>query len=200
MKNVLSMSGNLDILYTSLQGRYAKALFLEGRKADCLDAISEDFTKLDNLFCKNQRLKKLLSSSSWGGSVSNELWKTVGKELSFCQTFLNFVRIVSTNARLTLIDKIRYVYDIAYKRDKRIQDVVIYSVAELNSAQKKKLEKLLAEFFADKVVVHYEIDEKLLAGIKISSGGVVIDASVATQIRQLETFCKEAKLEREYEN
>ena len=135
-----------------------------------------------------------------GKSVSNELWETVGKELSFCPTFLNFVQIVSTNARLTLIDKIRYVYDIACKQHKHIQDVVIYSVAELHSAQKKKLEKLLAGFFADKLVVHYEIDEKLLAGIKISSGGVVIDASVATQIRQLETFCKEAKLEREYEN
>ena len=200
MKNVLVMSKNLDILYTSLQGRYARALFLEGEKINCLDAISEDFTKLDNLFFKNHHLKKLLSSCSWGKNVSNELWQTVGKDLSFCPLFLNFIQVVSNNARLKIIDKIRYIYDIAYKQHKHVQDVVIYSVTELSAVQRKKLEKLLAGFCTDKVAVHYEIDEKLLAGIKISSGGTVIDASVATQIMQLENFCRETKLEREYEN
>ena len=200
MKNVLAMSENLEILYTSLQGRYAKALFLEGQKNGNLDAISEDFIKLENLFVKNQSLKNLLSSCSLGKDASNELWKTVGKELSFCPTFLKFMQVVSSNARLRLIDKIRYVYDIAYKQYKRMQDVIVYSVAELNSIQMKKLEKLLAGFFTNTVVVHYEIDEKLLAGIKISSAGTVIDASVATQIRQLAHFCKETKAERVYEN
>ena len=200
MKNVLAMSENLEILYTSLQGRYAKALFLEGKKNGNLDAISEDFIKLENLFFKNQSLKNLLSSCSLGKDASNELWHTVGKELSFCPTFLKFMQVVSSNVRLKLIDKIKYVYDIAYKQYKRMQDVIVYSVTELNSIQMKKLEKLLAELFTDKVVVHYEIDEKLLAGIKISSAGTVIDASVATQIRQLAHFCKETKAERVYEN
>ena len=77
---------------------------------------------------------------------------------------------------------------------------MIYSTTEFSSIQRKKLEKLLAKFFTGKISVHYEIDEKLLAGIKISSGGTVIDASVVTQIRQLENFCKEKNLEGEYEN
>ena len=200
MKNALAMSRNLDVLYTSLQGRYARALFLEGEKTACLDAINEDFAKLDNLFFKNQHLKKLLTGCSCGKNDSNDIWEMIGKELAFCPIFLNFMRIVSNNARLKLIDKIRYVYDIAYKHYKHTQDVVIYSVTELNSIQRKKLGKLLAEFFTDRITVHYEIDEKLLAGIKILSGGVVIDASLATQIRQLENFCKEMKLERKYEN
>ncbi len=200
MKNVLAMSKNLDILYTSLQGRYAKALFLEGEKNSCLSAITEDFTKLENLFFKNHHLKKLLSSSSLEKIVSNELWETVGKELSFCPSFLRFMQVVSNNARLKLINKIRYVYDIAYKQYTNTQDVVIYSTTEFSSIQRKKLEKLLAKFFTGKISVHYEIDEKLLAGIKISSGGTVIDASVVTQIRQLENFCKEKNLEGEYEN
>lgn len=185
------MSGNLDILFTSLQGRYAKALFLEGQRERCLDEIGENFDTLENLFLKDRNLERFLYSCSLNGHDSENFWNILGKKLSFCHTFLNFLRIVSDNARLKLLMKIKYIYDIAHKQYRNIKDIVIYSVIKLNNLQKKKLEKLIIELFGETSEIRYEIDEKLLAGIKIFANGVVVDASAITQIRQLEDFCKD---------
>lgn len=184
------MLKNLAILFTSLQGRYAKALFTEGNRVGCLETINENFDKLSELFLTNRHLEELLSSSTWNRNTSAELWETIGKKLSFCPTFLNFVKVVADNARLGLINKIKYIYNIAYEHYKNTQSIVIYSAVKLNIMQKKKLEKLVAKIFPENATIRYEIDENLLGGLKISLNGVVIDASVATQVRQLESFAR----------
>lgn len=188
------MSRNLDVLFTSLQGRYAKALFLEGQKEGCLDEIGQNFDTLENLFLKDRYLERFLSNYSLSGHDSENFWNILEQKLSFCPTFLKFLRIVSDNARLKLLMKIKYIYDIACRQYRNIKDIVIYSVIKLNNLQKKKLEKLIMELFGKKSEIRYEIDEKLLAGIKIFADGVIVDASAIMQIRQLENFCKDIKI------
>ena len=67
----------------------------------------------------------------------------------------------------------------------------MYSVVKLKVVQKKRVEKLISKIFDGDTMVEYEIDERLLAGIKISSGGKVIDASASTKIKQLADFCQD---------
>ena len=182
------MSGKLDVLYSSLQGRYAKALFDEGVKNGELEQIKDNFESIISFFESHKGIHRSLVVSLFDG------------QLPLCQTFSNFMRVVAGNDRMNIFSKIKYVYDLAFNKYTNRRDVTIYSVIELKEPQKNTLEALISKFFTEDVAVKYEIDENLLGGIKIVSDGKVIDASVATQVRQLEDFCKEIKLERLYEN
>ena len=194
------MERSLDVLYTSLQGRYAKALFIEGLKAQCVDEIRENFEKLETFFKASRILKKFLTTNSMNSLNLNYNWAHIAEHLKLCPIFLNFVRLVTENGRFDLFYKIKYIYERAYAKCRGIRNVTVYSVIELKVVQRRQLEKLIAKFFSEKVAIKYEIDVNLLGGVKIVSDGKVIDASVATQIRQLENFCGNMKLERVYEN
>lgn len=182
------MAGKLEVLYSSLQGRYAKALFNEGVKNGELEQIKDNFESIISFFESHKGIQRSLVVRLFDG------------QLPFCQTFSKFLRVVAENNRINMLQKIKYVYNLAFNKYKNKRDVTICSVIELKAPQKKTLEALISKFFEEDVAVKYEIDENLLGGIKIVSDGKVIDASVATQVRQLENFCKEMKLESLYEN
>ena len=187
---ILMMAENFEVLFTSLQGRYAKALFAEGQKANCLEEISKNFAMLGSFFDTNCNIKNVLSGQYWNKSELDKMWVSIGKHLSFCPLFLNFVRLVTSNDRFGLLDKMRHIYNIAYARYKNVRSVIVYSVVRLKVAQ-KRVEKLVSKIFDGDVMVEYEIDEKLLAGIKILSDGRVIDVSALAKIKQLADFCQD---------
>lgn len=186
---------SLKVLFTSLQGRYAKALFLEGKRNACLDEIFENFLKLDTFFKNNQSIQKLLTSHSVNQKDLDAGWLALGDYLSFCPIFLNFIRQVIENKRFNLINKIKYVYGVAFAKYKNSRNVVVSSAVELLPEQKKKVEGLIFRVFKEKVIVKYKVNEKILAGIKISSEEMVVDASAFSQVKQLSHFYKNLKIE-----
>lgn len=186
---------SLKVLFTSVQGRYAKALFLEGKRNACLDEIFENFLKLDTFFKNNQAIQKLLTSHSVNQKDLDAGWLALGDYLSFCPIFLNFIRQVIENKRFNLINKIKYVYGVAFAKYKNSRNVVVSSAVELLPEQKKKVENLIFRMFKEKVIVKYKVNEKILAGIKISSEEMVVDASAFSQVKQLSHFYKNLKIE-----
>ena len=191
---------SLKVLFTSLQGRYAKALFAEGKKAACLDEIFENFSKLEIFFKNNPEIKKLLTGHSVNQKDLDAGWLALGNHLSFCPVFLNFIRQVVENKRFDLINKIKYVYNVAYAKYKNSRNVVVSSAVELLPEQKKKVENLILKAFKEKVIIKYKINEKILAGLKISSEEMVVDASAFAQVKQLSRFYKSLKIEGRNEN
>ncbi len=191
---------SLKVLFTSLQGRYAKALFAEGKKASCLDEISDDFSRLDVFFKNNPSIKKILTSSSINPKELDAGWIAVSNHLSFCPIFVNFIRQIAKNKRFELINKIKYVYNVAFAKHKNSRNVVVSSAVELLPEQKKRIEALILKAFKEKVIVKYKINEKLIAGLKISSEEMAVDASTFSQVKQLSQFFKNLKMEVEDEN
>jgi len=191
---------SLKVLFTSLQGRYAKALFLEGKKCGCLDEIAENFSKLDIFFKNNPAIKKLLTGHSVNQNDLDTGWLALGDYLSFCPVFLNFIRQVVENKRFNLINKIKCVYNVAFAKYKNSRNVVVSSAVELLPEQKEKIVNLIRRAFKEKVIIKYKVNEKILAGLKISSEEMVVDASAFTQIKQLSRFYKSLKIEGRYED
>jgi F-type H+-transporting ATPase subunit delta len=182
-------------LFTSLAGRYAKALFNEGLKTECLEPIFDNFAKLEIFFKNNQSLKKLLTSGCLSVNDLDIGWNAVGDHLSFCPVFLAFIRQVVANRRFNIMNRIRHVYTVAFAKHKDMRNVVISSVVELLPEQKERAKKLVAKLFSEKAIITYKINEKILAGIKISSEEVAIDASAFAQLKQLSKFYKNLKIE-----
>ncbi len=185
---------SLNVLFTSLPGRYAKALFAVGKKESCLDAIIDNFSKLEIFFKNHPSVKKLLTSYCMNKKDLDAGWLAVGTHLSFCPVFLNFMRQVVENRRFDIIKRIRHIFNVAFAKYKNRRNLTISSVVELLPEQKKKLEGLICRVFKEKTIIKYKINEKILGGIKISSEELIVDASVRAQMKQLAEFYKNLKL------
>lgn len=185
---------SLKVLFTSLPGRYANALFKEGKKENCLNEILENFIKLEEFFKGNIALKKLLTGHSMNKKELDSCWLSVGEYLSFCPVFLSFIRQVVVNGRFEIINKIKYIFNVALAKYKNRRNVAVSSSVELLPEQKIKIEGLIAKTFKEKANVIYKVNEKILGGIKIASEELVIDASAIAQLKQLSNYFKNLKL------
>ena len=199
LRKIAAMNG-LDVLYTSIQGRYAKALFECGNKSNKLPQILTDFDKLNDLLHRNKNIQKIIFGTGYNKTQLNELLQQIGNHLSLCDIFVNFVRILAENNRLNLLSKIQYVYQKAYNEQKNIRNVTVCSVIELNESQKLEIKNLAENFFGQDIVMYYKIDKMILGGIKILTDDIVVDATLATQIRQLANHLKKARIEVKHEN
>jgi ATP synthase F1 delta subunit len=121
-------------------------------------------------------------------------WRIVGDYLSFCPVFLAFIRQIAINRRFSILSRIKYVFNVAFIKYKNMRNVVVSSPVELLPEQKQRIEKLISLAFKEKIIIRYKINESLLAGIKISSEELVIDASAKVQLRQLLYFYKDLRL------
>jgi F-type H+-transporting ATPase subunit delta len=181
---------SLSVLFTSLPGRYARALFNEGKKANNLQEILDSFDRLDTFFEKHSSVRKLLTSSCVNATDLDAGWRALGDHLSFCPTFTAFMRQVIHNRRFQIIGKIKYVFRVAVAKHKNMRNVIVSSAVELLPEQRARVEKLIASAFKEKVIIRYKINERILAGIKIASEEVVVDASALSQLKQLSTYCR----------
>jgi ATP synthase F1 delta subunit len=178
------------VLFTSLPGRYACALFNEGKKAGNLQEILDYFDRLDTFFEKHPAVRKLLTGNCVNVTDLDAGWRALGDHLSFCPMFTAFMRQVINNKRFSIIGKIKYVFRVAVAKHKGMRNVTVSSAVELLPEQRARVEKLIARTFKEKAIIGYEINERILAGIKIASEEVVVDASALSQLKQLSTYCK----------
>ena len=193
-KAFLMNINNLKVLLTSLPGRYASALFAEGKKTESLHEILENFQTLEVFFEHNVSLKKFLTNSCSSEKELDSAWVTIGEKLSFCPVFLSFVREVVKNHRFSLFGNIRHIFYIALAKHHNKRDIAIVSVVDLLPEQKQRIEKILEAIVSAKAIIRYEIDESLVGGILIKSEEIVIDASVAAQLKQLSCCLKNEKI------
>jgi F-type H+-transporting ATPase subunit delta len=188
--------GRLQVLYTSLPGRYAHALFASGLRAGCLEEILDDFGKLAD-FCESSfRTKKLLSCCLLKEPELNECLKIISNDLSFCEIFSSFIKLLVLNKRFNLIQNVRYIYENAFRQHKGEHNVVVSSFFPLSPSQKKKVSTLASGIVEGAVVMKYETDKEILGGLKIAIDDLVIDASVLSQSRQMSTYLTESVMSR----
>ena len=185
---------SLKVLFTSLPGRYARALFNEGKRSECLDEIVENFQKLEVFFKNNEPIKRLLSSYCMNEKDLMKSWIAVGENLSFCPIFLSFIRQLVLNRRFDILNKIKYIFNVALAKYKNKRNVVVYSAVELLPEQKKKIEKLIEKGMEENTIISYKVNEKILGGIKIASEELIVDASAKVQLKQLSSYLKNIKI------
>lgn len=68
--------------------------------------------------------------------------------------------------------------------DVEVSKVEIVSALALDANQKQKIESQLKIRFGEKIEIIEELDDRLVAGLTIKVGSIVLDASLASKIRQ----------------
>lgn len=168
---------------TTIARPYAEAIFaraVETGKLDLWSEMLELLTAVVNdptmqgivanpLFDRDDLAKLILEIG--GGRLTDEA--------------ANLVKLLTLNARLTILSEIRELFEVLKAEKDLILNVHVVSAYALKTAQEKQLAEALKKMLGRDVTITSEKDPDLIGGVHIRAGDTVIDGSVKGQLQQL---------------
>lgn len=168
---------------TTMARPYAKAAFQAAFAADALNSWSEMLNKVAAVVT-DERVKALLSRPSAGGKAQADLIiEVMGDEIS--EKVQNFIHVLAKNKRLVLLPEVVVLFEqLKAKQEKRV-DVEVVSAFELNESTREKLIAALKKRLQQEVSLNTSVDKRLIGGMVIHAGDMVIDGSVRGRLNKL---------------
>jgi len=97
----------------------------------------------------------------------------------------NFIRLLADNGRLELLPEILTLFENHKAEYEKTVDVNLTSAVELTKQQLTELDNKLEGKLGRKVNINCEIDPKVMGGLIIRAGDLVIDASIRGKLDEL---------------
>lgn len=162
---------------------YAKAAF---EHALASSALAEWSTMLATVaaVASNETVAKLLSSPSrTTAEQAQSFIEVCGDALDAGGQ--NFIRILAENKRLSLLPLISELFEAQKAIQEQTVDVELTTALALDTESEKRLAEKLRERLKREIKIHSHVDPKLLGGIVVRAGDLVIDGSVRGRLAKL---------------
>ena len=173
---------------------YGEALFDFAKGSNSLDKMYENALDIVNVFNINGEVLDFLLNPKITDDQKIEFLNTLFSKLDN-KKILEFLSIIVKKGRQKEIVPILKHFTHLTLKDKNIGEATVFSAKELTDTQKNALEqKLISTTSFDKFIVDYNVDESLIAGLKIKIDDKVIDTTYKTKIFDISKSLRGLKL------
>lgn len=120
--------------------------------------------------------------------ISAEEKKTVLKAIfgdKVCTEFMNFLYVLVDKRRAGRLKQIMKTYRHLLEEEEGVLYGTVFSVEKLSEERLAEVEKQTSDLMQAKVKLTNEIDEKLMAGIKVIVEGKIIDATYRRRFNEM---------------
>jgi F-type H+-transporting ATPase subunit delta len=164
--------------------RYADALFQLGNEKAVLEQFTDEFRTVQEVFESNTNLITFLKHPRVHNAKKKQFLDEVFQGLSV--DVVNTIKLLAERHRSEMIPSIIDHFIQLVNDAKGIAVATVYSVRELNEAEKKELETAFAKRF-NKNSLEFEnkVDTSVLGGVKIRLGNTIYDGSVSGKLRRI---------------
>ena len=169
--------------YNTLARPYAKAAFeyalSEGKLADwsaMLGMVAEA--------ASNKEVAEFLLNPSLNSGAKAELLLDICK-VKVDDKSSNFIQLLSEKSRLPLIPVIAGMYEAFRAEQEKSVEALVTSAFALEAEQQQLLVDALRKRLNCEVTLKVEIDKRLIGGVIIRTGDLVIDGSIRGKIAKL---------------
>jgi F-type H+-transporting ATPase subunit delta len=171
--------------------RYAKALykFASERKQDqaiydlmkqlaaTFEQVSDLQTAVTNPFVSNSDKVGLLMSAANVSVVDNAV---------ATQCFVNFLKLLVDNDRLSFVRGIALAYIVLYRKANNIYKVEVVTADAIDDAETSRLKGLISKHLKDATMEYSQsVDSSLIGGFIINIDNEQLDASISNELKQL---------------
>ena len=164
--------------------RYGQSLFDIAKEKNCVDIFLKEVQELKSVIEKEAGFVKVLMAVRINRQEKHDFLNRLFKD-KIQKELLNFVHLMVDRKRVPyLIDSLEAYEELAYEALK-IKLAVVYSARLLTDDQITKVKGKLEQNSGFQVLLRNEVDESLIAGIKVKMGNQVIDISTQYEIEQL---------------
>lgn len=169
---------------------YAEALFEVGRDKGKLDALQQQLGEFADAVDANRELQVFFFSPYLSSTEKQEGLKRAiaGAE----PELINFLELLVDKHRMTEIFRIRRELDELWKHENRRLDVTVTSAVELDTSVVEKIGHEVERQTGEKVDLSSKVDDRILGGIVLQVGNMVLDASIRSRLEKLKKSVAQA--------
>ncbi|HWJ41892.1 MAG TPA: ATP synthase F1 subunit delta [Solirubrobacterales bacterium] len=162
---------------------YAEALFEVGRDKGKLDALQQQLGEFADAVDGNRELQVFLFSPYLSSIEKKDGLK---RAISGAEPeLMNFLEVLVDKGRMTEVFRIRRELDELWKHENRRIDVTVTSAVELDPAVVAKIGQEVERQTGEEVDLSSSVDDRILGGIVLRVGNMVLDASIRSRLEKL---------------
>lgn len=172
-------------LKTDNVGRvYAEALLELAQDQGIMDVLAEEIQSLLPIIAEGGELHRLLTNPAISDEERGKIVQAVfqGKVSGL---LYNLLRLLGDKCRLGSLPQVAAGYLLAVAEARGQVDVVAYVATALDPAVAKQVGDQIGQALGKTVTLNQKVDPALIGGMKIKVGDQLIDASVASQLRNM---------------
>lgn len=163
--------------------KYAEAL-AELRQGE---TVIEDLKLVKEAFDNNPEFLEFFANPQYPTEQKTLVLSKVFKD-KVQKEVLNTLMILLERRRIELAPYLLACYKEIYYKRENIEFAKLSSASKLSDKELEEIKAQLAKSFNKQVEINNEIDESLIAGMKIQVANKVIDSSLKTKLKNLKTL------------
>jgi len=162
---------------------YAGALFEVGREKGKLDTLQQQLGEFTDAVDRNQELQVFFFSPYLS---SEEKVAGLKRAISGAEPeLINFLELLVDKGRMPEIFRIRREFEELWKQENRRIDVTVTSAVELDPEVVAKIGQEVERQTGEEVDLSSAVDDRILGGIVLQVGNMVLDASIRSRLDKL---------------
>lgn len=164
--------------------RYALAFYELSKENNELEKAETEVNAIKNLIKSHSEFRNMIASPTIDKIDQINALKQLSEKFSFTKTFKNFLEFIASKRRLFFLNEIlnNFLNLTSLKRGE--VKVKLISSKELNSEEIEKIKKDLENDYGSKLNINYIYDPKLLGGLVVQIGSIMIDTSIKSKLQK----------------
>lgn len=166
--------------------RYALALYQLAQENSELDRIENETRSIKDLLKENFEFVSLVKDPTYNKNEQLQIIDIISKKFNFSKTFTNFLSLLCFKRRLFFLDRILSFFLKLISKGKGEIQAKLSSSKELSKSEIENIQQELSENFTSKIKLDYKYEPKLIGGLIIQVGSIMIDTSIKNKLKQLQ--------------
>lgn len=177
-------------IQSSLQGRYASALFDLASENGTVTAVEKDLETLGAALSESHDFSAATTNPQLSRGEQGAAVAAIAKHLKLSDLTANFLGVLASNRRLAKLPQIIAAFRAIAANQRGEVSATVTSAHPLTKDQVKTLKDKLTARVGRTVMLTADTDADLLGGLVVTIGSERIDASIRTRLNSLSQAMK----------
>lgn len=178
------------MIRSKVSKRYAKALLSLGMEDGRFQEYGKELQDFSSFYASHQELNQAISNPAFTLEERKRLLRALLARSVYSETIRNFLSLILDKNRIRSIEEINAFYGQLTDEVSNTVRADVVVPRPLSAEAENKLGKALEQMTAKKVRMAIRQDDRLLGGIVVKIGDLVVDGSVKTQVQGIKESLK----------
>ena len=133
---------------------------------------------------ENSEFFNFLKKPTYQLEIQSKVFNKISDVLKLSRTFNNFLQFIIKKRRIYFLYNILKSFIKLNTKEKGIVNAVLTSSKDLSEEEKNKINTEISKAISSTVNFSYKIDKKLISGVKVQVGSLLIDTSVSNKLKK----------------
>ena len=171
--------------------RYALALYELSIEKNLVEDTETSVNKLIKVYENSEEFRNFIQNPTNSLNDQGQAMEKLSEIMNFSKIMNNFLQVLVFKRRLFFIYKIMNNFLKISSKNKGQEEAILTSSKKLNIEELKKISEDFSKALGKKINLDFKYDEKLIGGLKIQIGSLMIDTSIKNKLKKYQQILTE---------